>query len=86
MLALNRQQVQKGALLVQLDPSAAQKACVMPKKQFRDAKLSLEKIGKKPVTGLSLTQAPNAVTAAQDSLLKPTATAIPTSSTLSCNT
>jgi len=25
------QQVQKGALLVQLDPSAAQKACVMPK-------------------------------------------------------
>lgn len=63
------QKVQQGALIAEVDPTSAQKALRDAQNNLETAKLTLEKL-QKPVTGLSLIQAQNAVTSAQDSLTK----------------
>ncbi|MEK7530797.1 MAG: efflux RND transporter periplasmic adaptor subunit [Patescibacteria group bacterium] len=61
--------VQRGALIVQIDSSTAQKAVRDAKNNLETAKLSLEKL-LQPAAGLTLTQAKNAVSNAEDSLAK----------------
>lgn len=61
--------VAKGQLLAQVDPSDAQKALRDAQNNLETAKLTLEKL-QRPASGLTLAQAQNAVSNAQDSLAK----------------
>ncbi len=63
------QTVGKGALIAQIDSSDAQKTLRDAKNNLETAELALEKL-QKPATGLTLTQAQNAVSSVQDALAK----------------
>lgn len=63
------QKVAVGTLIAQIDTIDAQKALRDAKNNLETAKLNLEKT-QKPASGLTLLQAQNAVTSAQDSLAK----------------
>ncbi len=61
--------VAKGAVLARIDSSTAQKTLRDAQTNLETAQLSLEKL-QKPASGLTLIQAQNAVSSAQDSLTK----------------
>lgn len=61
--------VAKGAILARIDSSTAQKTLRDAQTNLETARLSLEKL-QQPASGLTLTQAQNAVSSAQDSLAK----------------